>query len=78
MQVCADLRPTGAQLAQDGCGPLPDGDLIRGKVGRSHAQPPAQGVEAWELADVLDRHAVAARLPVVFFGIDGDDQQDRS
>src|SRR5439155_19246288 len=78
MKVSADLRSTGTQPPQDGRCPLAGSHLIRREIGCPHPEPLEQRVEARELADVLDRHAVAVRLPVVFLRIDGDDQQNRS
>src|ERR1043166_2209668 len=51
---------------------------MRREIGRPHAQPLKQPVEARELADVLDRHTVTAWLPFILLGIDRNDQANGS
>src|SRR5437588_10593986 len=77
MEVGAELRAPGMQVPQDGRGPGADRDLIGREVRSSHAEPLKQRVQARQLPDVLDRHALAAGLPVVLLGVDRDDQERR-
>ena len=77
MEVGTDLRAAPAQLPQRSGSPVTDCHLICREVRRPHPEPLKQGIEARQLANVLDRHAVAAGPPVVLLGVDRDDQEYR-
>src|SRR5207244_9419697 len=76
VQVRADLRATGLQLLQRRHGPVAKRDLIGREVRRPHAQRPQQRVEARQLTDIVDRHAVAAGSPIVLLRVDRDYHED--
>src|SRR5260370_18845746 len=77
MKVRCDLRvPGSADITQRLDRTLLNGDLIGREIRRAHAQAGEETREPRELADILDRHAVPAAVPVIFFGVQGDDDHD--
>src|SRR6266566_9438422 len=73
MEVCPDLCVAcGAEIAQYPNRARLDGDLMAYEVGGPHSQAIEEPCQPRELADVADRHAIAAAVPVVFFRVDRD------